>query len=54
MGGGYVHLRDLGSLIIWSFKLFKGKWKDCKNHKYSFEVGCGFIILIVLVLYLID
>ena len=51
MGGGFGNLRDLGGLIIWTSKLFNGRYKDCRDHKFSFEIGCGFILLIVAIIY---
>ena len=40
----------LGELIIWTIKFYNGSFSDCRNHKYSFEIGVGFILLFVLVL----
>ena len=53
MGGGYGNLQSFGGLIIWTFKLFRGDYSECKKHKYSFEVGFGFIMLVVAILYFI-
>ena len=51
IGGGYLFISDLGGLIIWSFKLFKGNLSDCRDHKYAFEIG---IASMLISLYIID
>lgn len=52
---GYYWLRYLGSLIIWTFKGFKGKFSEIEgNNVYSFYVGIGFISLIVFLSYIIN
>lgn len=50
MGGGFFHIRNLGALIIWTFKGFKGSYNDCQKHKFAFEIGLGLILLFVLIL----
>ncbi len=50
---GYVSLSSLGGFVIWAGRLFKGTWKSCKSHKYSFLVGIGTVLLFVLILYLL-
>lgn len=52
MGGGFGNLSSLGGFIIWACKSFKGSWKDHRRHHYSFAVGFGAVMLVVLVLYL--
>jgi len=48
--GSYGNIEDLGALIIWIFRGFRGTFKECKNSRYSFEIGFGFIIFVVLIL----
>lgn len=50
MGHGWVSI--LGAFLIWCFSGFKSKsFKEYYYHKFAFVVGCGFILLIVVVLY---
>ena len=50
---GYNTLETLGGFLLWGFKGFRGKFLDCRNSKFSFLVGFGFIIIIVIILTLI-
>ncbi len=46
---GYYWICYLGSLIIWLFSLCKGSVKEIEeNNIYSFYVGLGFILFIML------
>ncbi|GEM_PF-5588799 len=53
MNGAFGNFRDLGALVIWTFNLFKVKFKDCQENKYSFRIGLGITLLLVLILLLI-
>lgn len=54
MNGAYGNFSDLGGLIIWTCKLFKGKFKDHRENKYSFMIGVVFILVLILILFLMD
>ena len=50
MGGAFGNIEDLGALIIWLFKGFKGTFKDCKKGYNAFYLGVGLILLFIMVL----
>lgn len=47
-------MSELGGLIIWISKGFKGTYKASRQNSNSTWVGIGFILLIVLFLQFID
>jgi len=54
MNGAFGNSEDLGAFIIWAGKLFKGKFEDRRDNKYSFIIGLGSIIVSILILFLVD
>lgn len=48
--GAFGNIEDLGALVIWFFKGFRGSFKDCKKGYSALIVGIGVILLFVLVL----
>ena len=54
MNGAHGNFVDLGGLIIWACKLFRGKFKDHRENKYSFTVGVGITLMFILIFILLD
>lgn len=50
MFGGYFGLSELGAILIWIFSGFQVKYSKCRDNKYSFLVGLGFILFVVVLL----
>jgi len=39
----------IGGFILWLINGFKGTLKHYENHKWSFWVGLGFILLVIII-----
>lgn len=48
----YDILKEIGALIIWIFKGFKGRYSTYRQNKYTFEVGLSLVICIILLLFI--
>ena len=49
---GFYAIEKLGGFIMWVVKGFKGKFRKYHTHWLAFFVGFGFIMLIVLLMFL--
>ncbi|NQX82819.1 MAG: hypothetical protein HRT66_12630 [Flavobacteriaceae bacterium] len=52
MGGGYV-FEDIGGLVIWVCKGFKGSYRESKDSKYSYLVGFLFVFMVIYIISII-
>ncbi len=43
-------IESFGGFVIWFCKFFKGGYLNSRNHSYSYIVGFGSILLIILIL----
>jgi len=46
MGRGDI--KDLGGFLIWTFKGFKGSYKESRQTKFSLIIGVLFVIFVIL------
>lgn len=47
---GFHTISQLGAILIWAFKGFKGKYSKCRDNKYSYLVGIVIVLFVVVLL----
>ena len=49
--GGFAAFEDLGAIITWVFKGFKGAFKQCQEGFLAFYVGVFVVLLFIVLLF---
>lgn len=47
---GYHTISKLGTFLLWILKRGKIKFSQCEENNYTYLIGIGFILLIVIML----
>ncbi len=47
---GFHTISQLGAILIWAFKGFKVNYSKCRDNRYSYLVGLGFILFVIVLL----